>query len=384
MRLLVVTTLYPSAAEPYRAAFVPGRLAALAEHVELELIVPHSSGWSALGVGRVPKLYEQVPGPGFTIHHVTFRALPGIGRNRRPEAMAAAVRPVAAALDAARPFDVVLGQFLFPDAVAAGLVAEALELPLVVSAHGSDVYQHAAVPRRQEQIRQTLDRAAGLIVVSADLQRKLLALGLPADGAEVIPGGFQAEQFRPMPRDEARERLGLPPGPLLVYVGMLRDIKRVDVIVSALRHLPQLRAAIVGFGPTYNALKRLADRLKVADRIIWAGAQPHERVPVWMAAADVLALASEHEGTPTVLLEAMAMGTPVVATQVGGVPDLVGDLAPVVPAGNVAAMAEAIRQVLAAPPAAELLRARVETMTCASVAARYAAVLERAVNAEGA
>jgi glycosyltransferase involved in cell wall biosynthesis len=132
---------------------------------------------------------------------------------------------------------------------------------------------------------------------------------------------------------------------------------------------------VVGGGAEAPRLAAQARRLALGERVLFAGPQTHDRVADWMAAADAVVLASEREGTPTTLVEALGMGVPVVATRVGGIPDLVGPVAPLVEPGNPAAFAAAVATALADPPAAAALRARVAHLAWPSIGAAEAEFL---------
>jgi len=345
---------------------MPGRLGALGQLAEIRAVLPYRTLPLPSLLRRTSPCLETIGS--YRVQWQPFAAWPGLGRDRRPDAIVRGCRAAVAELHAAEPFDVVLGHFLYPDGVAAVRLAEELGLPSGLVAHGSDVHDHCGVPARLAQVRQACSTAKALIAVSEPLRQRMMELGLPAESASVLPCGYDPELFQPMERAAARRAIGLGDGPWLLFVGMLRPIKRVDLVLSALAKLPEAQLAIVGDGPLKTKLADQARKLGVARRVRFAGPQPRQHVGTWMAAADCLVLASDHEGTPTVLVESLAMGTPAVATAVGGIPDLLGGSCRLVPPNDSAALAAAVRETLANPPAAGDLQARVSGLSQPEIA----------------
>jgi teichuronic acid biosynthesis glycosyltransferase TuaC len=131
------------------------------------------------------------------------------------------------------------------------------------------------------------------------------------------------ERFRPEPQAEARAKLGWGAGHWLLSVGHLIERKGHHIAIEALAQLPEVRLAIVGAGPEDATLRALAARLGVAERVHFAGQVPNTELRWWYSAADALVLCSSREGWANVLLESMACGTPVVATNIWGTPEVV-------------------------------------------------------------
>ena len=191
-----------------------------------------------------------------------------------------------------------------------------------------------------------LARAARVVAVSRALADEVIALGADRARVAVVMNGVDGELFHPRDRAAARRALDLPPGPLVVYVGNLKEDKGVldlaEAFVQLAAQRPDVRLAMIGGGAMKERLDAIA--ATVPGRLIVAGPQPFDKVPLWMAAADVIALASWAEGTPNAILEALASGRRVVATAVGGVPDLITSpaLGALVPPRDPAALAGAL------------------------------------------
>jgi teichuronic acid biosynthesis glycosyltransferase TuaC len=177
-------------------------------------------------------------------------------------------------------------------------------------------------------VRWTLRRAAGRIAVSRALKDCIVRLGISERDIRVVPNGVDSERFRPIDRGEARRKLGLQEeGPLILCVGSLNAAKRHSLLVQALtetvKNYPNLKAYFVGEGPLRSELQALIADQGMNDHIFLKGERPNEELYLWFSAADVSCLVSSREGWPNVLMESISCGTPVVATRVGGIPEIV-------------------------------------------------------------
>jgi glycosyltransferase involved in cell wall biosynthesis len=183
-------------------------------------------------------------------------------------------------------------------------------------------------------------------------------LGMPGEKIEVLYTGIDLERFRPVDRAAAKAALGVD-GPLLVSAGALIPLKGQKLVIEALHDLPGATLILVGDGPERTRLEALAKPLGPRVRIL--GNRPHEELPALMAAADAMVLPSEREGLANVWVEALACGTPLVITDVGGAREVVdrpeaGRLV----ARDAAAIADGVRGLLADPPAQDAVRKAAE------------------------
>ncbi|HZD04172.1 MAG TPA: glycosyltransferase, partial [Longimicrobiales bacterium] len=199
--------------------------------------------------------------------------------------------------------------------------------------------------------RRVFREAAGAIAGSEGAARVLRSAGFAGPVLVSPQMGVAPERFRqdPTAREARRRELGIGPSTFLVgYVGRLVPEKGVALAVQALQALPRVHLALVGGGPDAEGLARLAGRLGVSDRLHLVGAVPSLEVPEWMAALDVLVLPSRTtsgwaEQFGRVLVEAMACEVPVVASDSGAIPEVVGRVGRIVPEGSVQGLAEALR-----------------------------------------
>ncbi|GGO00977.1 glycosyl transferase [Microbispora rosea subsp. aerata] len=201
-------------------------------------------------------------------------------------------------------------------------------------------------------------RADAVIALTPRMRDILTGGGVPAGRVHVIPSGIAPVFTRPA-------RPGVPldgvPAPRVLYVGRLHEHKGVDVLLRALALLgdPPVDLLVVGDGPRAGRLRELAERLGVAARVHLRGFVPHEQIPGVLGGGDPLVLPSRCEELGTVLIEAMHSGNPIVATRVGGIPDLVEDgvTGLLVPPGRPGPLAAAIRRLLDDPAQAEEMAA---------------------------
>jgi glycosyltransferase involved in cell wall biosynthesis len=149
---------------------------------------------------------------------------------------------------------------------------------------------------------------------------------LRRDRVHVVPNGVDVELFRPQSRDDVRSDLGLPSTPIVVAVGRLNAEKGFHYAIESLARVPAAMLVVVGEGEQRSELEQLAVGLGLGDRVVFVGPQPPELVARYLAAADVFVFPTERdEAAPVVLIEAMASGTPVIASRIGGIPDALGE-----------------------------------------------------------
>jgi teichuronic acid biosynthesis glycosyltransferase TuaC len=357
IRLLTFTTLFPNAAQPNHGIFVENRLRHLVEtqavHSTVLAPVPFFpfqaacfGGWSRYA--RVPPVERR---HGLTIYHPRYPVIPKIGMSAAPALLYhASLRALRRLIDSGLDFDAIDAHYLFPDGVAAIWLGQRLGRPVVVTARGSDVTELPQYPVPRRLIRHAIARADGLITVSAALKAGLLELGAPPERVRVFRNGVDTAAFRPADRAAARVSLGLS-RPTLLSVGHLIERKGHHRVIEALAGLPGVDLLVIGEGPDRQKLCALAARFGVADRVRLLGAQPHAELPRFYTAADLLVLASSREGWANVLLEAMACGTPVVASNIPGNPEVVQSRAAGLIAENTPeAIAVGVRELLNNPP----------------------------------
>lgn len=326
INILTYTTLYPNAAQPHHGIFVEQRLRRLVGSGDIGARVVAPVPWfpvSAAWAGRYAR-YARVPAReerhGIEMYHPRYLTIPKIGMTAAPWLLAlASLRALRRAVDA---FDLIDAHYFYPDGAAAALLGQWLSKPVVITARGTDVnlIGQYALPRRM--IRWAAARSAGVIAVCQALKDRLIELGAEPANITVLRNGVDLSLFRPLDRGVARSQLGLRRRTLLSVGSLLRS-KGHDVAIEALVSLPDTDLVIVGEGPERGAFEKLAAARGLSERVRFAGSIAQEELARYYSAADALVLPSVREGWTNVLLEAMACGTPVVASRVGGTPEIV-------------------------------------------------------------
>jgi teichuronic acid biosynthesis glycosyltransferase TuaC len=219
--------------------------------------------------------------------------------------------------------DVILATFAYPDGVAAIALGQLLGIPTVVQVIGTDIDVVAKLGTVLPQVRLAFPRAAGVIAVSSALANQCESLGVRPENTQVIVTGVDREAFAPRNRQAARALQGLPANcKVILYVGRLSEHKGALDALRAfddLRIQEDIRLVFIGDGPL---LEHLRERAAHRSNVIVKGSLDGKEVSNWLAASDLLTLPSYHEGTPNVILEALSSGRPVVATRIGGIPDV--------------------------------------------------------------
>lgn len=368
LRVLTLSTLYPNAAQPGFGGFVERQTLRLAAHpdVDLRVIAP-------LGLPPAPldRLGRYAALRGLPMHEAwkdvptarpRFPLVPAVGWrfNARLVERAAAREIEGLRRDGFVP-DVIDAEFFFPDGVAAARLGRRLGIPVSIKARGSDIHLWGAKPRLRRAMIEAAQAAGGLLVVSEALKRDMAALGMPADKIRVHYTGVDLDRFRLQDREAAKAHFGVA-GPVVVSIGNLVRIKGHEIVAGAVAKLDGVTLLIAGAGSDEAWLRQKVAALGQQQRLRFLGAIAHADVPMLLAAADVMALASEREGLANAWVEALACGTPVVAPDIGSIREVIDrtEAGTVVPERSAGAFAAAIRRRLAGPTDPSAVRAAAE------------------------
>jgi glycosyltransferase involved in cell wall biosynthesis len=316
LRVLILSTRYPDAGRPNFGNFVQRQMQELARRpgVELEVVAPlrltRSTTKRELALLPAEEVWH-----GLRVHRPRFRPPPYL-RQLQPWALTRVLLPLAKRVRERFPFDVISAEFAWPEGPAAVAVGRALGVPVSMKARGADFELNVTRPAVRRQLIRSGCAADGLLAVSEAVKQVMVRCGLAETDIAVHYPAVDLERFRPIDRAAAKADLRLS-GPVLLTVGNLTKTKGQKIAVGALAFLPNATLLIIGAGPEEAELRRQIARLGLTERVRMFGSIPHELLPTFYSAADVMVHCPSVEGFPNVRLEALACGTPLVTTAVG-------------------------------------------------------------------
>ena len=333
MKVLVFTRLFPNNVWPNRGVFIKERMCAFSklEEATLKVVAPVPY-FPSIKFGQrwqYSQVVKEEVIEGIEVTHPRFFIPPKIGRSLHGVLLFLSVLPHLKRIQKTFDFDIIDSHFVYPDGFAAVLLGKILKKPVTISARGSDVNVYKDLPVISHLLRYALAGADRVIAVSKALGYAIEGLGVSKKKIVVIPNGVDGSMFNPQPMNEAREKVGLEAGTMLLSVGSLTPNKGFDVLLHAFNILIDrlrsrtLQLIIIGEGAKQGELEQLVGALGLQERVRFMKAMPHGQLSAWYNAADVFCLASNLEGWPNVIMESLACGTPVVATQAGGIPEIV-------------------------------------------------------------
>lgn len=390
IKTLLITNLYPNPQEPNRGIFVESMARGLREYCDITIVSP-LPWFPRLGLLRGLKnwyKFSQVPYTyelnGQKIICPKYLAIPNVGF-LHSFFLFIAIWPLIKRLQRQRQFDLINTHWLFPDGVAAAWAAKRLRLPLVLSAHGTDINLYLKMRLRAPQIIAALNMAAGITVVSRQHIQKLSDFGIDPEKIIIIGNGFD-EAFAIGDRMSSRADIGIDMNKrIIMFIGRLVPVKGLNYLLAVMaqmlkrgRDCPEL--AVIGDGPLRGEYEREIGRLGLGKCVRLYGEKKHLEISKWMAAADIICLPSISEGCPTIVIEALACGRPVAAAKVGDVPYLINkDNGVLFESKNVEQMIEAIQEALDKNWNEQAIRDSVVDMTWSKVSGRYARAYQEAI-----
>lgn len=380
MKILIITNAFPNSAEETRGIFTYQIVKALEKKCDVEVIAPLP--WVPPFIGGSKHPYTKVPSKeimgGIVVYHPRYLVIPKILGFMHAVFMYFPLLNLVKKLELNERIDLINAHWIFPDGVAATWAAKQLHKPIVLTALGCDINLYSTMMLRRIQITKALKRVSYITAVSNGLKDTIIAMHTPKKEVKVIQNGVDPELFRILDRKVTRKRLGLPLDRwIIVTVGSQDEVKGTKHLIQALyimkgkiETLPLL--ILIGDGPLRGDLISQGDRLGISENLLFLGRMPHKEIPLWMNAADVFCLPSIREGHPNVVIEALACGTPAVASNVGAIPGIIeGDNGKICRVGDSRSLCEQLLDALQIAWDRKSIRRTVEKTDWAHCAREY-------------
>ena len=373
-----MSSLFPSQQQPGAGIFIRERMFRVAEYLPITVVSPQPWFPGQMLIRRWAPGYRLAGDrheteSGIEIYRPRFFAFPGFGRTLDGLSMALASSIVLRRLRKLKRCDIIDAHFAYPDGYCASLLGRWLQIPVSITLRGTEP-RYLAQPPFRRRVLSALHSVQRIFTVSDSLRQLVMRAGIPEEPLRVVGNGVDTSRFRPLPKSEARERLGLPESAkILITVGGLVERKGFHRVIAELPRLlsefPDLIYLIVGGpcpeGDWSDRLRRMALDLRVDDHVRFLGPVDPDELAGPISAADVFVLSSSNEGWANVILAAMACGTPIVASDVGGNAEVVcdTDLGLIYPFREAGKLREALEAALRRDWDAKLLVANAERNT---------------------
>lgn len=350
--VLIVSNLYPNRDEPNRGIFIKQLTDDLNEEFDISVICPIP--WRPILLQKV-KGAKTLPNHesinGIDVYYPRHFVFPKTLRFTYGWFMYLALLPMIKLLHAKKNIDLISAHWVYPDGFGAVKVAKKMGLPVTVHALGCDINEYTKYPLRRSLIAKTLVNSDRVVVKSADLAKRSMELGSSENKVKVVLNGVDQKKFIKMDVKLSRDKLGLASdAKYLLFVGNIQEEKGLIHLIRALPLVKRFDATllVVGSGPQSRQMQALVGELNLTQQVKFVGAVPHHEVPLYLNSANALCLPSLREGCPNIVLEALSCGTPVLASDVGAVSQIITDnrMGVVVPAQSSEEIALAIPEVL--------------------------------------
>ena len=334
--VLLITNLFPNPEEPNRGVFVFNMAAEVGKMVDLTIIspLPWFPKWQMLKSFKNWYKFSLIPQT-YTIKKQNvicpkYLAIPKAGW-LHSFSLFAALLPVVWRLNKNRRFDLINAHWLFPDGVASYWISKILKVPLVSSARGCDINHYLTYKLRRPQILSSLRYANRITVVSEAQKENIIRAGISGSKINTIKNGIDIEKFRLRDKKQCREELNVDKNiTSILFIGQLVPVKGFDYLIEAAQKLVKAGTknfivTVIGEGPLRPQFERKIKEMGLEGDFAFLGEQPHDKLSLWYGASDLLCLPSIREGCPNVVMEALASGRPVVASRIGGIPELINE-----------------------------------------------------------
>jgi radical SAM superfamily enzyme YgiQ (UPF0313 family)/glycosyltransferase involved in cell wall biosynthesis len=331
-KILFISSLYPNAEQPHRAVYNLQQINGLAKLCKIKVVAPFfwfpflKIGNKGARLDKIP-FYERIDG--IDVWHPKIFYLPKIGPLFTGFFYFLSLRRLFNKYRDIFDCDCIYTNWLYPDGFGVMLFSKYINKPYMIAGLGTDVNKYLEFPIRKRMIRAALSNAKEIIVVSFALKNQLKKYGVQRE-ANVLHNGRNEELFKLFDKETIRKNLQLKDNErFILYVGNFEEWKGLEYLIRALYILEKdkvkfsLKLYLIGSGEFEKKMRELIQEFSLESKIKFLGQRSHREIGLWMNAADFLCLPSINEGLSNVIIEAISCGLPVIATKVGGIPEIV-------------------------------------------------------------
>ena len=345
LRVMVLTSIFPNQNEPAKGIYIFHIVQSLKKYCRVKVVAPvpfFPSWFPSNRYGHYAQIKSFENQDGIEVYHPRIVVPPKVGRPLYGFLYAIFLFKHFKKIVAGEASDIILAYWAYPDGFAAAVLAGVLKKKLIVGARGCDVNDQDNILGKRFLLHWALNRSELVFSVSASMKKTIENLGIDNTKIRVIPNGI-SDEFNP-PIYEKRNRN------TILYCGRISSEKGVQYLIEAARILKNngvdFRIELIGDGPDRQKIQDLTRSFDLMERITFKGEIPPESVAPAMRKAYLLCLPSIREGWPNVVMESLACGCPVVASRVGGVPEIIknNELGILVPSRDPIALAEALKE----------------------------------------
>lgn len=352
MNFIVITHVFPTILEINKGIYIR-EMEELAKLSNITVISPIPFYRRIIDLFKSRPIKRTAKWNGFTAHYPTIITIPKVGSSLYGLFYFLSILRLLFKLKRNFNSEVILSYWVYPDGFASVLASKILKLPAIIVGLGSDINEMPSSFINRQLITWTLKKADRVVSLSTAMKNEIIKLGIPQDKIRVVPNGVDESLFYPADKLLSRRKAGLSMEKrIILYVGRLSSEKGVNHLIDAASRIrnkePEILLLIIGAGGLLNNLMSQAKDLGMEGNVLFLGEKPHSDIPVYLNAVELLILPSLCEGCPNVVLEALACGTPVIASNVGGVPEIITseDLGMLVSPADPHALADAVIKAL--------------------------------------
>lgn len=323
--ITIISNLYPNCVETTKGLFIKQLTDSISDKANVTVIAPLPFNPLDLLRGGSPVPAKEII-DGIEVYHPRYIVIPKMARSLTGRFFYWGIKGTLKKLIAQGKADILSAHWMYPDGYGAVLAAKKFDKPIAVHALGCDINEYTKFKIRRKLITHALTESNVNIVKSQKLKDKITSLGVSEDKTKVILNGVDQNKFKRTEQNKAREHLNLNQDKKYVlFIGNFQIEKGLANLIDAVNIIKEeeFHLLVIGGGPLESQVKQQITELKLEDKITLIGRVEHHQIPDYLSAADILCLPSLREGCPNVVLESLSSGTPVVASDVGAVPDII-------------------------------------------------------------